>query len=63
MTDPCFVCRHMALCLGCVLVLSKCVLQNIFLCVQQNKEMYTGLERHEGDEMITDFSFLGELSL
>ncbi len=38
-------------------------LQNIFLCVQQNKEIQTGLELLEGEEMMTEFSFLGELSL
>ncbi len=32
--------------------------QNIFLCVQQKKEIHTGLEWHEGDEMMTKKSFL-----
>ncbi len=36
-------------------------LQNIFLCVQQNKDIHTGLELFEGEQM-TEFSFLGELS-
>ncbi len=35
-------------------------LQNIFLCVQQNKDIHTGLE---GELLTTEFSFLGELSL
>ncbi len=39
------------------------VLQNIFLCVQQNKEIHTGLKLLEGEYMMTEFSFLGELSL
>jgi len=35
------------------------ILPNIFLCVQQNKEIYTGLEQLEGE---TEFSFLGEVN-
>jgi len=38
------------------------ILQNIF-CVQQNKEIHTGLEQLEGEYMMKEFSFLGELSL
>ncbi len=38
-------------------------LQNIFLCVQQNKHIHTGLEILESEEMMTELSFLGELSL
>ncbi len=38
-------------------------LQNIFLCFRQNKEIHTGLELLEGEEMMTQFPFLGELSL
>ncbi len=38
-------------------------LQNIFLCVQQNKEINTGLDLLESEQMITEFSFLDELSL
>jgi len=38
------------------------ILQNIFFCVQQKKETHTGLEQPEGEEMMTEFSFLGELS-
>ncbi len=37
-------------------------LQNIFLCVQ-NKHIHTGLDQLEGESMMTEFSFLGELSL
>ncbi len=39
------------------------ILQNIFLCVQQNKDIHTVLELHEGESMMTESSFLGELSL
>ncbi len=38
-------------------------LENIFLCVQQNKDIHTGLELLEGEYIMTEFSFLGELSL
>ncbi len=31
--------------------------------VQQMKEIHTGLKQHEGEEMMTDYSVLGELSL
>ncbi len=37
-------------------------LQNIFLCVQQNKHIHTGLEIL-GEQMMTEYSVLGELSL
>ncbi len=37
-------------------------LQNIFLCVRQNRDIHTGLEILES-EYVTEFSFLGELSL
>ncbi len=38
-------------------------LQNIFLCVQQNKHIHTGLELLEDEQLMTEFTFLGELSL
>ncbi len=38
------------------------ILQNIFLCVQQNKDIHTGLDLLEGEKMITELSFLGEVS-
>ncbi len=45
-------------------------LQNIFLCVRQNKDIHTGLELLQDDddrmmssEMMTELSFLGELSV
>ncbi len=31
------------------------ILQNIFLCVQQNKNIHTGLELLEGEWMMTEF--------
>ncbi len=37
--------------------------QNIFLCVQQNKDIHTGLDLFEGEYLMKEFSFLGELSL
>ncbi len=39
------------------------ILQNIFIFVQQNKDIHTALDLHEGEYMMTEFSFLGELSL
>ncbi len=39
------------------------ILQNIFLCVQQNKDIHTGLDVLEVKQTMTEFSFLGELSL
>jgi len=40
------------------------ILMNILFLhmVLQKKESHTGLERHEGDKM-TEFSFVGELSI
>ncbi len=38
-------------------------LENIFLCIQQSKEIHTGLELLVGKYMKTEFSFLCELSL
>jgi len=36
----------------------------IFLCVQQRKEIHTGLKQLEGELMMNDeFSFLGGVSL
>ncbi len=39
------------------------ILHNIFICVQQNKDIQTDLELHEGEQMMTEFSYLGEQSL
>jgi len=39
------------------------VLQNTFVCVQQKKETHTGLQQLEDEEMMTEFSFLDEVSL
>jgi len=33
------------------------IFQNIFLCVQQKKEIHTGLKQLEGEYMMTEFSF------
>ncbi len=38
-------------------------IKNIFICVPKMNEGLTGLERHEGELLMTEFSFLGELSL
>ncbi len=37
--------------------------QNIFLCVRQNKDIHSSFELLEGEYMMTESSFLGELSL
>ncbi len=37
--------------------------KNILICVQKMNEGLTGLKRHEGEYLMTEFSFLGELSL
>jgi len=34
-----------------------------FLCVNQKKETHTGLQQLEGELMMTEFSFLGGVSL
>jgi len=40
------------------------ILKNIFFCVQQNKEIHTGVKQLEGGQIrMAEFSFLGELSL
>ncbi len=36
---------------------------NIFICVLKMNEGLIGLERHEGEKLMTGFSFLGELTL
>jgi len=36
---------------------------NILICVAKMNEDLTGLEQHEGEEILTEFSFLGELTL
>ncbi len=38
-------------------------IKNILNCVPKMKEGLTGLEQHEGESLMTEFSFLGELSL
>ncbi|MGL5597903.1 MAG: hypothetical protein ACRDDA_07235 [Aeromonas sp.] len=39
------------------------ILLNIFLSVQQKKEIHTGLKQHEGEYMMTELSFFGGVSL
>ncbi len=40
------------------------ILQNIFVCIWQKKEIHTGLEQLEGEKIMIEFSlFWGELSL
>jgi len=38
-------------------------LKNNFLCVKRKKETHTGLQQLEGEYMMTEFSFLGGVSL
>ncbi len=38
-------------------------IKNILICVPKINEGLMGLERHEGEQLMTEFSFLGELSL
>ncbi len=47
---------------GKIRELSECI-KNILICVLKMNEGLTGLERHEGELLMTEFSFLGELSL
>ncbi len=47
---------------GRVRELSK-LIKNILICLLKMNEGLTGLERHEGELLMTEFSFLGELSL
>ncbi len=37
--------------------------KNILICVPKMNGGFTGLEQHEGEELMTEFSFLGEVSL
>ncbi len=36
---------------------------NIIICILKMNEGLMGLERHEGESLMTELSFLGELSL
>ncbi len=38
-------------------------IKNILICVPKMNEGLTGLEWHEGEQLMTELSFLGELSL
>ncbi len=53
--------RILAVC-GRVRELSEFI-KNILICVPKINEGLMGLERHEGEQLMTEFSFLGELSL
>jgi len=35
-------------------------IKKIFICVLKMNESLTGLEGHEGEELMTEFSFLGQ---
>ncbi len=37
--------------------------KNILICLLEMKECLTGLEVREGESLMTEFSFMGELSL
>ncbi len=37
--------------------------ENILICVPKTNEGLMVLERHEGEQLMTEFSFLGERSL
>jgi len=39
------------------------LIKNILICVQKMNEGLAGLERHESEKLMTEFSFLGELTL
>ncbi len=38
-------------------------INNIWIGVPKMNEALTGLEQHKGEQLMTEFSFLGELSL
>ncbi len=38
-------------------------IKNILICVPKMNEGLTGLERHDGELLMTELRFLGELSL
>jgi len=38
-------------------------IKNILICVLKMNEGLTGVERHEGEYLMTELSFLGELTL
>jgi len=42
---------------------NRYALHNFTFCLPWKKESHTGLERHEGEERMTEFSFVGELFL
>jgi len=38
-------------------------MKNILISVPKMNEGLTGVERHEGEQLMTEFSFMGELTL
>jgi len=42
---------------------SQDFLKNILICVSKMNKSLTGLKRHKGENFMTEFSLLGELSL
>ncbi len=38
-------------------------IKNILICVPKMNKGLTGLERHEGEQLMTELKFLGELPL
>jgi len=47
---------------GRVIYLSDFI-KNILICVLKMNEGFTGVERHEGEELMTEISFLRKLTL
>jgi len=43
--------------------LKKIFIKNIFICVLKMNESLTGLKWHAAEKLMTEFNFLGELSL
>jgi len=37
------------------------MVENIYFCVPLKKENHSGLEQRDGEQMMTEFSFLGKL--
>jgi len=48
--------------MGSINCLVTDIIQNVFLCVQQEKEIHTSLKQLDG-EYITEFSFISNLFL
>jgi len=50
-------------CCLCVIQKPSDFIKNILICVLKMNEVLTGVERHEGEKLMTEISFLGELIL